>query len=65
MNEFSRVDSLDLFDEFVYEDKTLIVYDKTPTKTLAYEQITRISNTASRTMSQFPKAIFVGFMTTK
>ena len=38
MNEFSRIDSLDLFDEFVYEDKTLIVYDKTPTKTLAYEQ---------------------------
>lgn len=38
MNNLTRVDTLELFDEFEYQNKHLVVYDKTPTKTLAYER---------------------------
>lgn len=37
-NNLTRVDTLELFDEFEYQNKHLVVYDKTPTKTLAYER---------------------------
>lgn len=37
-SNLARIDTLDVFDEFEYQNKHLVVYDKTPTKTLAYEQ---------------------------
>lgn len=37
-SNFARIDTLDVFDEFEYQNKHLVVYDKTPTQTLAYEQ---------------------------
>ena len=37
-NNLTRVDTFELFDEFEYQNKHLVVYDKTPTKTLAYER---------------------------
>ena len=37
-NILTRVDTLELFDEFEYQNAHLVVYDKTPTKTLAYDR---------------------------
>lgn len=37
-NTLTRVDTLDIFDEFEYQNAHLVVYDKTPTKTLAYDR---------------------------
>lgn len=37
-NNLTRVDTLDIFDEFEYQNAHLVVYDKTPTKTLAYDR---------------------------
>ena len=37
-NTLTRVDTLDIFDEFEYQNAHLGVYDKTPTKTLAYDR---------------------------
>ena len=37
-NTLTRVDTLELFDEFEYQNAHLVVYDKTPTKTLAYDR---------------------------
>ena len=37
-NTVTRVDTLDIFDEFEYQNAHLVVYDKTPTKTLAYDR---------------------------
>lgn len=37
-NTLTRVDTLELFDEFEYQNVHLVVFDKTPTKTLAYDR---------------------------
>ena len=37
-NTLTRVDTLDIFDEFEYQNAHLVVYDKTSTKTLAYDR---------------------------
>ena len=37
-NTLTRVDTLDIFDEFEYQNAHLVVYDKTPTRALAYDR---------------------------
>lgn len=37
-NTLTRVDTLDIFDEFEYQNAHLVVYDKTPIKILAYDR---------------------------